>query len=95
MSIKSPVIYPRLLKSAVLKGDLSQLRKLFKTKHLPMTTPDPENGWPMLFYAIQQHQNHIVEYFLKDISDPGLVYKVIYGLNLFESCRILIIIPRS
>ena len=63
-----------LLKSYVKKGDLGSLKRLLKERHLPLDTPDPQNGWPMLYYAIAQHQHHIVQYLI-DPNHTSLIIK--------------------
>ncbi|KAH6563644.1 hypothetical protein BASA50_010343 [Batrachochytrium salamandrivorans] len=65
------VVHPQLLKLAVGEGNLPLLRRLLKTKNLPLNVPDPENGWPMLFYAIAWHQNEMLEFFLENWSEAS------------------------
>ncbi|KAJ8324100.1 Target of rapamycin complex 2 subunit avo2 [Batrachochytrium dendrobatidis] len=69
------IVYPQLLKLAVAEGDLPLLRRLLQSKNLPPNVPDPENGWPMLFYAIAWHQNELLEFFLSNWSEASHLSK--------------------
>lgn len=61
----SEEIYHHLLRSAVAEGNLFNVRRLVIRKGLPLTCPDPANGWPTLFYAIRYQQNDIVDFLLE------------------------------
>ncbi|KAJ3197702.1 hypothetical protein HDU67_003669, partial [Dinochytrium kinnereticum] len=52
------------LRDAIASGDLYLCKKIMLKKKLPIQSPNPENGWPLLFYAIRYNQNEIVEYLL-------------------------------
>lgn len=49
------------LKRAVQKGNYIALLSLLKQQHQPLDSPDPSNGWPLLFYAIAYGQLGLVE----------------------------------
>ncbi|KAI8851734.1 ankyrin repeat-containing domain protein [Chytridium lagenaria] len=52
------------LRDAIASGNLYLCKKIISKKKLPIQSPNPENGWPLLFYAIRYNQNEIVEYLL-------------------------------
>ncbi|KAI8815296.1 hypothetical protein BJ742DRAFT_876179 [Cladochytrium replicatum] len=52
------------LRAAVIEGNLVNVKKYLTSKKLPIKCPNPENGWPLLFYAIQYGQNEVVAYLL-------------------------------
>ncbi|KAJ3121954.1 hypothetical protein HK098_003246, partial [Nowakowskiella sp. JEL0407] len=52
------------VRAAVIDGDLPKLKKILVAHGLPIQSPNPENGWPLLFYAIQYNKNEIVKFLL-------------------------------
>ncbi|KAJ3104535.1 hypothetical protein HDU96_008900 [Phlyctochytrium bullatum] len=52
------------LRDAIASGDLYLCKRILHKKKLPLQSPNPENGWPLLFYAISYRQNEIVQYLL-------------------------------
>ncbi|KAJ3099197.1 hypothetical protein HDU97_003349 [Phlyctochytrium planicorne] len=56
----------QLLRDAIANGNLYLCKKIILKKKLPIQSPNPENGWPLLFYAIRYNQHEIVEYLLEN-----------------------------
>ncbi|KAJ3164079.1 hypothetical protein HK101_000530 [Irineochytrium annulatum] len=54
----------QVLRDAIANGNLPLTRKIIARKRLPVNSIDPENGWPLLFYAIRFNQKVIVDYLL-------------------------------
>ncbi|KAI8902560.1 ankyrin repeat-containing domain protein [Globomyces pollinis-pini] len=53
-----------ILTDAIINGDLVQLKKLLKCHRLPTSLPNPNNGKPLVFEAIEKNQYQITEYLL-------------------------------
>ncbi|KAI9008348.1 ankyrin repeat-containing domain protein [Gaertneriomyces semiglobifer] len=58
-------IYHSHLHTAIATGNIHLTKRYFHRFKLPLQCPDPQNGWPTLFYAIKYHQNEIVRYLLE------------------------------
>ncbi|KAI9208165.1 ankyrin repeat-containing domain protein [Polychytrium aggregatum] len=52
------------IKQLIRQGNLAQLKKLYSEKKFPLQMPDPQNGWPGLFYAAAYGQNDILKFYL-------------------------------
>ncbi|KAJ1534973.1 hypothetical protein HK096_003201 [Nowakowskiella sp. JEL0078] len=56
--------YTFTLRAAVIEGNVLKVKKILNSHGLSLQSPNPENGWPLLFYAIQHGQNGLVKFML-------------------------------
>lgn len=54
-----------LLLKAVCEGNLIQTKSLILSQEYNLLSPDPTNGWPLLFYAVKYHHNQVFHYLLE------------------------------
>ncbi|KAI9106113.1 ankyrin repeat-containing domain protein [Phlyctochytrium arcticum] len=68
-------IYHHLLRAAVAEGNLFRVKRFITRSKVPLRCPNPENGWPILFYAIRYNQNDIVNFLLDSGHDEREISK--------------------
>ncbi len=54
-----------VIHAIVCEGNLVQLKQLLLSNEYSVHSPDPANGWPLLFYAIQHHQQAVLQYLIE------------------------------
>jgi len=58
--------YARILRNAIAEHNLITVKKLISEKKVTIQSPNPENGWNSLFYAIRYNAQEIFNYLIFD-----------------------------
>lgn len=69
----APIVTHKLLRKAIATANINLVKKILKANFLPPEYPNPDDGKPLFFYAIEYHQNQILEYLIKDIDDSNVL----------------------
>jgi ankyrin repeat protein len=65
----APIVTFKILQQAIAAGNINKVKKILKINHLPAEYPNPLDGKPLFFYAIDYHQPNILGYLLSCVDE--------------------------
>jgi ankyrin repeat protein len=75
----APIVTHKLLQNAIATSNINLVKKILKANHLPADYPNPEDGRPLFFHAIEYQQQHILEYLIDELKDAAYIHKDFKG----------------
>jgi ankyrin repeat protein len=71
ISMVAPIVTFKILQQAIAAGNINKVKKILKMNHLPAEYPNPLDGKPLFFYAIDYHQPNILAYLLSCVDESN------------------------